>query len=184
MHLDSCGRVSEATESANLVPWPEPPRATARDADHDLLLVFRGVTDREIRAVGFGQAAFALVVDTPLMVLCYRFGDAIPWSLAPYHWHRIPPAKRYVAVGDSNESEAQAKVRISLMEAEGNRLRVRRIAPLSVSLTRAWNSAIRKQAGKSCSEARYLAALAQFVRRYPNSNSLLSRAIATSVDGK
>src|SRR5947209_5886255 len=67
-----------------------------RQIGHELVLVYRGVTASEARAVGFGKASFALVVEPPLIVLCYRFGDAIPWSAAPYHWHRVPDAERLI----------------------------------------------------------------------------------------
>jgi hypothetical protein len=185
MHADGLGRAAEVAESVDVVPWPEPARhSVRRDADHELMLVFHGVTQREIQAVGFGQAAFALVVEPPLIVLCYRFGDAIPWSLAPYRWHRIPSAERYIGPGEGHDSDTPTKVRVSLVEAEGHKLRVRRDAPLSTSLTRAWNSAIRRHAGKSCTEARFGAALSQFHRSFPYANALLARAVATSIDGE
>lgn len=168
-----------------------------REIGHELVLVYRGVTAKETRAVGFGKASFALVVEPPLIVLCYRFGDAIPWSAAPYHWHRVPDAERLIlpepVPADAAETalpglaEAMAPpaahVRVCLVEAEGGRVCVIRTAKLSAVMTRAWNAAIRRQTNRRCSEGRFTAALAQFYRHFPDPDALLARAVATSVDG-
>ncbi|HEV3165203.1 MAG TPA: hypothetical protein VGZ22_14345 [Isosphaeraceae bacterium] len=187
MHADSVAQpliTQETPDTALEAPWPDVARHSLKDADHELVLVYRGVTERETRAVGFGRASFALVVEPPLIMLCYRFGDAIPWSLAPYRWHRIRPVERFASSRELQGAGAKANVRVSLVEAESERLRVCRVAPLSIALTRAWNAAIRRHVGKSCTEARFSAALAQFSRRYPHPESLLTHAIATSVDGE
>lgn len=178
-----------------------PPRLSARatgaprQIGYELVLVHRGVTASEARAVGFGKASFALVVEPPLIVLCYRFGDVIPWSAAPYHWHRVPDAERLILPEPEEALDAAdtalpglttsspAKVRVCLVEADGGRVCVIRSAKLSAVMARAWNSAIRRQSSRTCSEARFKAALAQFHRHFPAADSLLARAVATSVDG-
>src|ERR1700730_4352830 len=55
---------------------------------HELALLYPGVTEREVAAVKWGKASFALVVEPPLILLCFRFGDAIPWSIAPCPWNQ------------------------------------------------------------------------------------------------
>jgi hypothetical protein len=50
------------------------------------------VTDRLTEAVVGAEAQFVLVTEGALLVLGYRFGDAIAWAAtAPFHWHWLPP---------------------------------------------------------------------------------------------
>lgn len=163
--------------------WSESARHTYREAGHELILAHRTVTEREAHAVGFGTASFALVVEPPVLILCYQFGEAIPWSVAPYRWHLLPPAERFVTPFESIDSADRAIVRVSLVDERSGRLRARRNVPLSLTITRAWNAFVRRHASRSCSTPRYNAALSQFFRRFPTTEELLGYAIATSSDG-
>jgi hypothetical protein len=167
-----------------LAPWPDPAQHVYRESGHDLVLVYRGVTEREIAAVRWGQAAFALIVEPPLIMLVFRLGDSIPWSVAPCRWNHIPSADRYEAIWENLTAGDRTWVRISLTDADSGLVNARRTVPLSPTLTRAWNAAVRRFASHACSEARYSAALAQFSRRFPRADALLSLAVATSVDGE
>src|SRR3954451_10298344 len=78
-------------------PWIESAEYQYRLGRHRLTLAFPGVPSRLEAAVGGAEAEFALVVEGPLLVLGYRFGDAVPWSwAAPYNWHFAPAAERVV----------------------------------------------------------------------------------------
>jgi hypothetical protein len=164
--------------------WAEPAHHSYRDAAHELTLIYHGVTEREMAAVQWGEASFALVVEPPLIVLCYRFGNGIPWSVAPCRWQRVPSSDRLLGPVPSAFPEVEGHVKVTLVEASDNRILVRRLAPLAPALTRAWNAAMRRQALQHCSEARYSAALAQFARRFPRADALLGLALATSIDGE
>jgi hypothetical protein len=172
------------TAGQMLSPGPEPGLHNLPENGHELVLVFQGVSHREISAVRWGQASFALVVEPPLIVLCYRFGEAIPWSLAPCRWNQFSAWDRMNAHCDEHTFLAQSRLRVSLVEAADGRVLAQRVAPLSRALSRAWIAAIRRQALQNCSNARYSAALAQFMRRFPRPDLLLGMAIATSVDGE
>jgi hypothetical protein len=184
MHLDHMVQSIVEGQLEHAAPWPEPAQHVYRETGHELVLVYQGVTEKEIAAVRWGQAAFALVVEPPLIMLVFRFGDAIPWSVAPCRWHHVPPVERYESSWDNLAPGEHAWVRTTLVDAEGGRVCARRSVPLSPMLTRAWIAAIRRLAGRSCSEARYSAALSQFSKRYQHADRLLSLAIATSVDGE
>jgi len=43
-----------------------------------------------VSEVSRGQAEFAMIVEPPVLVLAYRFGQSIPWGDAPYSWHLQP----------------------------------------------------------------------------------------------
>ena len=73
-------------------------------------------SDRE--ALRRGVAEFALVVEPPLAVLAFRFGDSAEWETIPYAWplssakpgRYLPPAKVV--------SGTQALLWVSLINAE------------------------------------------------------------------
>ena len=72
--------------------------------------------------MGRAEAEFALVVEGPLLVFGFRFGDAMPWTwAAPYNWHFAPPAERVVpaAVDLTPDSYARlwATLWITLVDA-------------------------------------------------------------------
>jgi hypothetical protein len=171
--------VDGATESVAV--WPDHAQHAYGKPGQELFLVYHGVTEREIAAVKWGQAAFALVVEPPLIMLLFRFGNGIPWSVAPCRWHKIPSAQRFQSSWAVSAPGEHVCVRATLIDADTCRLCAVRTEPLSPILTRAWNAAIRRQASRSCSEGRYSAALAQFARRFPHARSLLSQALATSM---
>jgi hypothetical protein len=171
-------------QAEGVARWAEPAQHIYRETGHELVLVYRGVTQCEIDAVSSAPAAFALVVEPPLLMLLFRFGDAIPWSVARCQWSEVPAAERCESCGDGVDSQGNASVRVCLVDAEEGRVCARRTEPISLFLSRAWSAAIRRLGSRGCSEARYCAALAQFSRRFPHANSLLSLAIATSVEGE
>ena len=144
-------------------------------AEHELVLSFHGVTDREVRSVELGTAELALVVEPPLIVFCCRFGDAIPWSRAAYHW-------RQLAHSGPIGQKSRTSLMIRLIEAEDGTVRARRSLGLSRGLVLAWDAAIGLQTARHCSEARYAAALTQFFLAYPYPDDVLARAIAVSRD--
>jgi hypothetical protein len=182
MHVEDSGESSGASQL--LPPESTPAQPPADDSGYELVLVYQGVTDEEVSAVRWGRASFGLVVEGPLIMLCYQFGDSIPWSVAPCRWNQFPASERLTATWDDPHSGAQAHLRVSLVEAADGRVLTHRAAPLSRSLTRAWIAAIRRQAIRNCCDARYNAALSQFSRRFPRPDDLLAMAIATSVEGE
>src|SRR3954452_5676942 len=90
------GLLSWAREPAR-TPSLEGAEYRYRLGRHRLTLALHGVPRRHQAAVGRAVAEFALVVEWPLLVFGYRFGNATPWSwAAPYNWHFAPPAERVV----------------------------------------------------------------------------------------
>jgi hypothetical protein len=54
----------------------------------ELLLLFANPTPAEVEAIQRGKAQFAWIDSEHTAVLCYRFGDHVPWSDTPYTPHR------------------------------------------------------------------------------------------------
>src|SRR5579883_2602467 len=61
-------------------------RYSYRDGDHELTLTSPVVRGAQVKAVERGDAEFALVVEDPVVLLCAKFGEAIPWSTATVSW--------------------------------------------------------------------------------------------------
>ncbi len=144
--------------------------------EHELILAGLGVDERVIRSVQRDRVDLGLVVEPPLILVCIRFGEAIPWTWAPYHWRR-PDGEA------PDEPRIRTKLGITMVDPEG-RIRVRRTRPLARGVAMAWTAAIEHLADLGCSRARYAAALAQFGRLQTCPLALLSRAIVLSVDDR
>ena len=71
--------------------WPEGGEYNFLAGGHELRLFFSQPTQREVRAVQKKPGELALVIEQGTIFLCFRFGEAIPWSDAPYHYSLVPP---------------------------------------------------------------------------------------------
>lgn len=65
-----------------------------RSGGHELLMSLANLSQKEVQAITQGSAEFALFVQGDMMLFLYRFGDAVPWSDAPYSWHLVPSEQR------------------------------------------------------------------------------------------
>jgi hypothetical protein len=133
------------------IPWLEGAEYQYRLGCHGLVLAIRGETEHHETAVGRAEAEFALVVEGPLLVFGYRFGDAMSWSwAAPYNWHFAPPVERVMpaAIAPTPEADARlwATLWITLVDADAGRVRVRRAVALRPEFTHALHGVLRAQA--------------------------------------
>jgi hypothetical protein len=110
-----------------------------------------------------GRADFALVVDPPVLMLCYRLGDGIHWSDAPFSWHRVPADQR--ALPPDTEPVQRALLHAVLIDANNGIIRAMRAMSLSPSFTAALHRAIRAQAAIPWEPRAYDATLALLQRR-------------------
>ena len=76
--------------------WPEGAYFTYSPGGHELTLFHSEIRPDMVNEVSRGQAEFAMIVEPPVLVLAYRFGQSIPWSDVPYSWHLQPVAWRVV----------------------------------------------------------------------------------------
>ena len=77
--------------------WPAKAEFAFGPAGHELTLFHPAIKPDLIDDVRRGPAEFALIVRQPVIVLAYRFGDAISWEDAPYSWHLQPEFRRHRA---------------------------------------------------------------------------------------
>ena len=105
----------------------------------------RDISEDVIAAVQRGPAEFAMIVDLPLIVFAYRFGDSISWNDVPYCWHLQPAGKRAIPRLDSSP-EARVLLWVSLVGTHDGIIHAQRGLTLSPSFTFALHHAIRAQA--------------------------------------
>lgn len=170
-------RVGESFREGRTV-WPEE-TFYGIDRDGYVLTLFRsGITEPEREAFRRGVAEFALVVEPPLAVLAYRFGESAGWETIPYAWplssarpgRYLPPSK--VPPG------TQALLWVSLVNAEDGLIEAQRGLVLEPSFTLALNEAIRRQARDPFDASSYVRAIATLHADLPSPAALVQRAEA------
>lgn len=162
--------------------WPEHVEYNFRGGEHELRLFLADLTAREIQDVRRGEAEFALVVEQPVIAFCYRFGRAIPWSDAPYSWHRVPEDQRTLPE-PLPSGEGRALLHVILVEARSGIVQVLREVSLSPAFTAALHLAIREQAVRPWDAAEFDRVLTGLYRQYPTSAALVARAVARTRGG-
>jgi hypothetical protein len=138
--------------------WPEEARYQYRRGAHELALMIRGVSECHVRALGQGEAEFALVVGEPILVLCYRFGDDVGWGRTiPFNWHLMPLEERVDPPLAGIDAEPcfglETTLWVSVVEANDGVVRARRAFALSREFVRSLHSALRQQASRPFAEA-------------------------------
>jgi hypothetical protein len=162
--------------------WAEVSQHSYRDGVHELTLLARGI-EGEIEAVAQGPAEFALVEEEPLLLLCHRFGDAIPWS--PATFCPLPPSPWDRSRAPAEESlEARAILHVRLTPSDGGTELARRNLTLSLEFTRALHAAIRDQSRFSPDPVELKRALQRLRRSFPTTEALIGRATARTIGSR
>jgi hypothetical protein len=148
-----------------------------RDGVHELVLPARDVAG-EAEAVAGGPAEFALVEEEPLLLLCHRFGDVIPWSMATYcPW---PPRERGRCPAE-DPLEARAILHVRLIAPDRDAELARRNVTLSLQFTRALRAALRDQGRFSPDPVELKRTLQRLRRRYPTTDALVGHAAVRTI---
>lgn len=139
----------------------------------------RPVAPAVVEAMQGGPAEFALIVRPGVLVLAYRFGDAIAWADAPYSWHLQPVSRRVVpSAAAVSDPEARALLWITLVGAEDGIVHAQRGMTLDPAFTRALNSAVRDQAMGPFNADACASAISSIYGRYPDTTDRLAIAAA------
>jgi hypothetical protein len=111
----------------------------------ELTLFHQDITDDMIADVQCGPAEFAMIVDHPLIVLAYRFGNSISWNDVPYCWHLQPSGRRVIPTLDPSP-EARVLLWVSLVGADDGVIHAQRGLTFSPSFTSVLHHTLRTQA--------------------------------------
>jgi hypothetical protein len=125
--------------------WPEGGQFTYSRGGFELTLFVADIRADVVNEVHAGEVEFALIVELPLIVLMYRFGQSIPWNDVPYSWHLQPVSCRVVPSVD-NSVESRALLCLTLVGADDGIIHAQRGVTLSPRFTHSLQRAIRAQA--------------------------------------
>lgn len=146
--------------------------------EHELILTLRGVESQHAIAVARGEAEFALIDESPLLVLCTRFGDVIPWISAPFFWHRLPSEERVLPPVTGSEDERRLQLQIMLTDGDDGSVKATRCVTFSLDFTRILNEAIREQARLPFDPREQERRLNHLKRRCPTAHAMVAYAAA------
>jgi hypothetical protein len=174
-HTRLAGHGPDAARSRTPGPdpaWPES-RLLYCNGAYDLVL---RAGRREAKAALEGEPEFALVVEEPLVLLGYRFGQGRPWALAPFAWQDRPRHEQTPPL----DSDDRALLAVELCEPGEDRPHAARNVTLSLEFSRALNDAVRERARQGTDPREADLALRSLRRRFREPQGLLARAVARS----
>ena len=144
-------------------------------------MTLRGVESHHAMAVARGEAEFALIDESPLLMLCARFGDAIPWISAPFCWHHLPSEERVLPPAAGSEDERRIQLQIILIDGDDGSVKATRCVTFSLDFTRALNEAIREQARLPFDPREQERRLKELKRRCPTPHAMVAYAAARTL---
>jgi hypothetical protein len=161
--------------------WPEIAQLHWMSGELDLVLFFDRPSRHEIDAVRAGRAEFALYDADGQVIVSYRFEGKranVPWSDAPYQWHRVPPDRRVAPPEETALTpETRVKLYITLVNAMGGLVEALRITSLSPEFTRALFAAIRRQAAAPYERVAYEWSLQVLFSKYTSEQLASASAV-------
>jgi len=164
--------------SADHAPDIDRARHTNSRGEHELTLTLHGVESRHAIAVAAGEAEFALIDESPLLVLCARFGDAIPWICSPICWHHVPSRERILPPVAGSEEEKRLQLQIVLIDGDDGSIKATRCVTFSLDFTRILNEAIREQARLPYDPREHERRLKELNRRCPTPHAMVAYSAA------
>jgi len=157
--------------------WPEGGHFICSPCGYELTMCRSDINADLIDEVRRGQSEFALVVEPPVIVLAYRFGQADAWNDISYSWHLQPEEWRGVP-SVVLSPEARALLWITLVGSEDGIIHAQRGVTLSPRFTRMLHTAIRNQAMSAFSAEECTTAVSKIFLWYPTPVDRLALAIA------
>jgi len=154
-------------------PWGSVYRFDSRG--HQVLRIVHGVTEDHVAALHQGECELAVVLEEPLLIVCSRFGEGLPWSAAAFHWQRLPRSTR-VLPQEGEPTGIDATLTATLIEATDERIVARRAVSLPPPFARALNEAILEQARFPYDPSHERRALDGLRRRCPGIGGLVANS--------
>jgi len=157
--------------------WPDGAVYRYDRSGHEILRIVRGVDGELADAVAQGPVDLALVIEGPLIVMCSRVVEALPWSGASYHWHRVRRSERILPTAGC-DTKIGSRIDLMLLEGMGGRVRATRSLTLPTDFTRVLHEAILEQARFNYDPLEERRAFDSLNRRCPTPGSLVGYASA------
>jgi hypothetical protein len=161
----------------NVRSWPEGAEFAHGPAGFELTLFRSEIDDLSVECVRSGRAELALIVEYPVLVVAYQFGNAIPWSDVPYYWHLRSAANRQIPLVSPPVGD-RALLWTTLVETTTGIIHAQRGVTLSPDFTFVLTRVIRSQAMVAPDPAGCTSAISRLFLRYPQTVDRLSLAVA------
>lgn len=158
MHVYEVGKLYTARTH-----WPELAQYNYRGGEHELVLFFNHPTPEEIHDVARGEVDFALYERGAQIVMLYRFGQALPWSDAPYSIHLVPTEERVLP---PETAEGAELLHVVLVNAATGIIAALRAIAIPQDFLQVLYSAIHRQAALPFTRAIYNGELESLFARY------------------
>jgi hypothetical protein len=162
------------------VMWPQGGHFTYSPGGLELTLFRSDIRDGVVNEVRRGEVELALIVELPLIVLTYRFGQSIPWNDVPYSWH-MQPASWRVVPSVERSLQARALLWITLVGTEDGIIHAQRGVTLSPIFTQSLHGAIRTQALMAFDPEECTSAISKVFLNYPTTIDRLALAEARTM---
>ncbi len=160
--------------------WPEGAQFSFGPGGHELTLFHHNIDDDLLQDVRRGPAEFALIVESSVIVLAYRFGESILWNDVPYSWHLQPALRRFVPASILSP-ETRSLLWITLVGAGDGIIHAQRGMTLSPEFTWALHESIRTQAMSTFQPDDCTKAISRIFLKYPRTIDRLAMASARTM---
>jgi hypothetical protein len=157
--------------------WPEGAIYRYDQTGHELLRIVRGVDDKLAASVAREPIDLALIISEPLIVMCSKAGDALPWAGASFHWHRVRRSDRILPI-PGQDGGIDSRIDLILLDGQGGRVRAARSLTLPADFTWMLHEAILEQSRYTYDPGEERRAMASLLRRCPSPSSLVAYASA------
>ena len=155
--------------------WPEGALYRYDRTGHEILRIVRGIDDELAASVAEGDVTLGLIIEEPLIVICSKVGDALPWAGASFHWHRVRHSERVLPTS-ATDTLMGSKIDLVLLDGKAGRVRASRSLTLPTDFTRVLNEAILEQSRFNYDPGEERRAMETLLRRCPTPASLAGRA--------
>ena len=144
---------------------------------HELIMFLTAPTQRETRAINQGLTEFAVLIRGDVLVLLYRFGNAIPWRAALFS-RRDRPLESTDLPPSAAIPGPHRRLNAILVDAGSGVIQAIRGVPLSLSFTDVLNRAIHDYAARPWpGDREYSTQIQALHRQYPTAADMVRDAI-------
>jgi len=132
---------------AKTTSWAKATFFRSDQSDYELHLSVSDPGPDVIASLNQGEAEFALVIEEPEVILLFRFGEAVPWTVAHHDRFEGPAGRgRHHASEDLGLPMRPAHLDVLLFDSETQAIRGTRCVALWLDFTLRLDMAIREQA--------------------------------------
>lgn len=146
----------------SVTEWPEGSIYNYDSSGHWILIMYRELTEEEIKGVQEGPIHFGLFVHAPVLFLLHQCGR-MGWHDCPYSWWRVPPEDR--SLPDVTPGY-HALVKIVLIDSSTGLVRALRACTFSSEFTLRLHTAITGQSHIRWSDEEHQAIIQSVYRAY------------------